>query len=62
MVSLVLIFMFGTEYKTHTWFGMDQFNEKATVYFLTQIIDIDINKISTRIEMGIPYLVGYLDT
>ena len=41
---------------------MDQFHIIVPVYLFAEIVDVHIDKVGARIEMGIPHLVGYFNT
>ena len=37
-----------------------EFSIEVTVYFLTEIVDIDINEVRTRVKVRVPHFVGYI--
>ena len=41
---------------------MNKLAVKVLVYLLAQIVDIYVDKVGSRIEMGVPHLLGYLYT
>ena len=41
---------------------MDKFDIEIPVYLLSQIVDIHINEVGSRIKMSIPYFLRYLHT
>ena len=40
---------------------MDQLDVEILVHLLAQVVDVDVDEVGARVEMGVPHLLGDLD-
>ena len=38
--------------------GMNQFLAKSIIYFITQVINVDVNNVSSSVKLISPYMFG----